>query len=477
MFLVAGVLALCSQALLRATDVDEQIVPSALAAVVLGVMGVVAPWPRWSRRAQLVIPFGAFAIVAAGGLHGDVAAPFLAILPLPFVFVGFTPAARALPSRSRRSPPLALVDRRPLRVHAAPRGRARVRAAGLRGRGRSDRAGRVAPPGRRASDRSPARSSTRPRSGRRRSNRRTHRGVAGIGTARRRRDRRVPRRPAALDDVSATALRSVIPRSRMPRRSSSTPESTRISCARVSPHSSPTRPRRRCWRRRARRAGCARPRCCRCPGDDGIPLGVVLAMWGSGLRALPGQRAPGGRAPLAGSGPDVQPSAREGGPRARRGDGSAHRARQPPHVLARARDAAARSTRWSSSTSITSSRSTTGSATSSVTAPSARSPPACAAPRGRSTVSRATAAKSSRWCSPPPVQRVPRPRSNASAGTGRCAVPSPRSRSGIAVHEPGDDSHATLRRADAALYDAKGAGSQSGRAFAGTGRDRALIPA
>ena len=54
-FLVAGLLALCSQALLPSTDVDEQIVPSALAAVVLGVMGVVAPWPRWSRRTQLVI--------------------------------------------------------------------------------------------------------------------------------------------------------------------------------------------------------------------------------------------------------------------------------------------------------------------------------------------------------------------------------------------------------------------------------------
>ncbi len=89
-FLVAGLLALCSQALLPLTAVDDQILPSALAAVVLGVAGVVAPWPRWSRRAQLVIPFSAFAIVAAGGLHGDVAAPFLAILPLPFVFVGFT---------------------------------------------------------------------------------------------------------------------------------------------------------------------------------------------------------------------------------------------------------------------------------------------------------------------------------------------------------------------------------------------------
>ena len=41
-FLIAGLLALCAQALLPSTAVDDQILPSALAAVVLGVAGVVA---------------------------------------------------------------------------------------------------------------------------------------------------------------------------------------------------------------------------------------------------------------------------------------------------------------------------------------------------------------------------------------------------------------------------------------------------
>src|SRR4029079_13350981 len=53
-FLVAGLLAPCSPALLPLRRVDDQILPWALAAVVLGVAGVVAPWPRWSRRSQLV---------------------------------------------------------------------------------------------------------------------------------------------------------------------------------------------------------------------------------------------------------------------------------------------------------------------------------------------------------------------------------------------------------------------------------------
>ena len=88
-FLVAGILGLCVNALTPAAA-GATAAPAALAAVGFGVVGVFAPWPRWDRRAQLAIPFAAFTIIAAGGLHGDVAGAFLAILSLPFVFVGFT---------------------------------------------------------------------------------------------------------------------------------------------------------------------------------------------------------------------------------------------------------------------------------------------------------------------------------------------------------------------------------------------------
>jgi diguanylate cyclase (GGDEF)-like protein len=88
-FLVAGILGLCVNALTPAAA-GATAVPAGLAAVGFGLVGVFAPWPRWDRRAQLAIPFAAFTIIAAGGLHGDVAGAFLAILSLPFVFVGFT---------------------------------------------------------------------------------------------------------------------------------------------------------------------------------------------------------------------------------------------------------------------------------------------------------------------------------------------------------------------------------------------------
>jgi diguanylate cyclase (GGDEF)-like protein len=89
-FLAAGALGLCADALLPSATVGEEIVPTAVAAVLLGLALFVAPWRDWDRRAQLLIPLSGLLILAAGGLHGDVAGPFLAILPLPFVYVGFT---------------------------------------------------------------------------------------------------------------------------------------------------------------------------------------------------------------------------------------------------------------------------------------------------------------------------------------------------------------------------------------------------
>ena len=89
-FLVAGLLGLGANVLLPTATVGEDIVPSAVAAVLLGAVGLAVPWASVDRRAQLLIPVSAFTILAVGGLHGPVAGPFLAILPLPFVFVGFT---------------------------------------------------------------------------------------------------------------------------------------------------------------------------------------------------------------------------------------------------------------------------------------------------------------------------------------------------------------------------------------------------
>jgi diguanylate cyclase (GGDEF)-like protein len=89
-FLVAGALALCANAVMPSATGDGAALPAAIASLAFGAFGVLAPWTRWSRRAQLAIPLAAFAIIGAGGLHGDVAGAFLAILPLPFVFVGFT---------------------------------------------------------------------------------------------------------------------------------------------------------------------------------------------------------------------------------------------------------------------------------------------------------------------------------------------------------------------------------------------------
>ena len=89
-FLVAGILGLCVNALTPRRGRRHRRCPRRWPRSGSASPASFAPWPRWDRRAQLAIPFAAFTIIAAGGLHGDVAGAFLAILSLPFVFVGFT---------------------------------------------------------------------------------------------------------------------------------------------------------------------------------------------------------------------------------------------------------------------------------------------------------------------------------------------------------------------------------------------------
>jgi diguanylate cyclase (GGDEF)-like protein len=67
------------------------LVSISIASALFGAIAIVLPWQRWPLRAQLVIPVFALVLFAWGGiLTTDGAAPFLAALPLPFVYVGFT---------------------------------------------------------------------------------------------------------------------------------------------------------------------------------------------------------------------------------------------------------------------------------------------------------------------------------------------------------------------------------------------------
>ena len=89
-FLAAGLLALAVGLFGLDGDVPTIGITAALATV-FGSVCLLLPWQRWPVRAQLVIPLFAFAVFALGGvLAQGTPAPYLAMLPLPFVFVGFT---------------------------------------------------------------------------------------------------------------------------------------------------------------------------------------------------------------------------------------------------------------------------------------------------------------------------------------------------------------------------------------------------
>ncbi|MCU1428376.1 MAG: diguanylate cyclase [Actinomycetia bacterium] len=59
--------------------------------MVIGAIGPLLPWARWPRRAQIAYALAALLIVAVGGASfGGAITPYIALLPLPFVLVGFT---------------------------------------------------------------------------------------------------------------------------------------------------------------------------------------------------------------------------------------------------------------------------------------------------------------------------------------------------------------------------------------------------
>jgi diguanylate cyclase (GGDEF)-like protein len=70
---------------------DAALVAIATASACFGAVALVLPWHRWPRRAQLVFALVAFMLFACGGaLARSDAGPYLAALPLPFVYLGFT---------------------------------------------------------------------------------------------------------------------------------------------------------------------------------------------------------------------------------------------------------------------------------------------------------------------------------------------------------------------------------------------------
>jgi diguanylate cyclase (GGDEF)-like protein len=63
----------------------------AVVAALFGANAIVFPWPRFGPRAQLALPVFAFVLFAWGGVMArETPEPYIALLPLPFVFVGFT---------------------------------------------------------------------------------------------------------------------------------------------------------------------------------------------------------------------------------------------------------------------------------------------------------------------------------------------------------------------------------------------------
>jgi diguanylate cyclase (GGDEF)-like protein len=90
-FLVVGLLVLVLDHFLPALHGGAPIQAIAIVSALFGLAGVLAPWPRWRRQTQLILPFFAFVLFAWGNVIGHQHLDaYLALLPLPFVFIGFT---------------------------------------------------------------------------------------------------------------------------------------------------------------------------------------------------------------------------------------------------------------------------------------------------------------------------------------------------------------------------------------------------
>jgi diguanylate cyclase (GGDEF)-like protein len=91
-FFVGGLLSLIALAALRSSSVDPRYDwRISVLAIVIGIAGAVIPWRRFPARAQMLYAVAALLLIAVGGMSfGGHITPYIALLPLPFMFVGFT---------------------------------------------------------------------------------------------------------------------------------------------------------------------------------------------------------------------------------------------------------------------------------------------------------------------------------------------------------------------------------------------------
>ena len=90
-FLLGGLLALAVTLVAPDFHGEPSIGAIASVAAAFGVAAIVFPWQRYPAPVELVIPVFAFVLFAWGGVIAQgTPEPYLAMLPLPFVFVGIT---------------------------------------------------------------------------------------------------------------------------------------------------------------------------------------------------------------------------------------------------------------------------------------------------------------------------------------------------------------------------------------------------
>lgn len=91
LYLTAGALTFAVMHIAPGVSDSTTIGMIGVASMLFGLITIALPWQRWPVLAQLVFVGFAFVLFACGGLLvREGAGPYLAALPLPFVYIGFT---------------------------------------------------------------------------------------------------------------------------------------------------------------------------------------------------------------------------------------------------------------------------------------------------------------------------------------------------------------------------------------------------